>query len=527
MLLNSKVSIMIKTDYAITQSPEGFKPISINGVTLPYHSNYNPYPYYIYCDNLKPVKTVSIGGIIEYRDNCVAIGNSWFIKGVDVEISKDGSHWVKTMKYKKRIKGVIGFNDEKEPIMGSFHFNPGINCSIYNNGILLYFEDYRKLPPYYVEQYSSGVFYNIEKCSPAFLKKLSVIGNNAENNVGNYTVEDSLFLDSISDYYNDSFINVDRDLKYLNSYISPLTFGFEYESSCGNLPVYLQHKHGVVICKDGSLKKEGDNIYPPEYVTIPLSGAKGLQTIRNLCKDLSLRNHFDDKCSLHIHIGGIPTSRLYMVSLFKLCYKIQDQVFEMFPSYKSNELKFKKQEYCKKLPDILPDFGTTNFNEYINDIYKDLFLYITDGVDSCIRYNRKNKKNPFGAHKWHISTRYHWVNFTNMFFNNRNTVEFRLHTPTFNQDKSINWLLMCIAIIKYAQQHPIKCISGDSISFKDVLLYYKQIRNTEYGEKLSYNLIGYYNDRVEYFKKKTKQGEFLCIDEEEDKNFKYNVTQIS
>lgn len=74
------------------------------------------------------------------------------------------------MKYKKRIKGVIGFNDEKEPIMGSFHFNPGINCSIYNNGILLYFEDYRKLPPYYVEQYSSGVFYNIEKCSPAFLK---------------------------------------------------------------------------------------------------------------------------------------------------------------------------------------------------------------------------------------------------------------------------------------------------------------------------------------------------------------------
>ena len=73
---------MIKTDYAITQPPEGFKPISINGVTLPYHSNYNPYPYYIYCDNLKVSKVVSISGITEYRDNCVAIGNFWFIRAV-------------------------------------------------------------------------------------------------------------------------------------------------------------------------------------------------------------------------------------------------------------------------------------------------------------------------------------------------------------------------------------------------------------------------------------------------------------
>jgi hypothetical protein len=382
---------------------------------------------------------------------------------------------------------------------------------------------------FYKEDPDTGTIYSAAEYGRTFgngvvRRKVSV-----DNSHAPYNVEDNRGVFETARKLHDEYnFPVDRDIRLAAKHIKGLTFGAELETILGQVPQYIMNRNGLIICKDGSIRGE-DGYYPAEYVTIPLSEAKGIQTLRNAANEISKRCEIDIKCSYHLHIGGIKPDRLFLVSLFKLCTKIQNDVFKMFPLYKLKPEGIKSKNYCKKLPPILgPFLKGTDFNSYINSTYTDIFCFLSGGIRPDEEFNITNKRNPWGENKWNIKTRYYWVNFINLIFHKRQTIEFRLHTPTLNSDKVINWLFMCSAIIKYAETYPQRCISDESISFIDVLSYYGNSRRTEYAQQLSNNLISYYENRCEIFKK-DRQARDLTSSHEllSDKQFEFNTLKIT
>lgn len=490
----------------------------------------NRAPYYKFVQGL-PYDTVKCyGGETEYRVNTISIGGIFYIRGVHASFNEETGSWDldKTLFLKR--KGIIQI-DEKTgtPVIGEFDYNPYTYCEAHYNSERICCNDYKiLLSEFYQEDYSNGVFYNITNFTKQQILSLKKKKLHKDNRNAAYNIEDNkVQLKTSIELYEKNILPIDNDLKLLSSYIKDVTFGLEYETINGFLPDYICNQLGIIICKDGSIKNQ-DGGYPPEYVTVPLKGVKGLQTIRNLCSEMQLRSEIDIRCSLHVHLGGFKMDRIFLVGLFRLCTKIQNDVFAMFPYYKSHYQGYKEKDYCKKLPDILCPYGNSDFNEYINECYQDMYLYMTEGRELSNKYNRKKRTNPFGEHKWNIPTRYHWVNFINPFFGKRDTIEFRLHTPTLNADKSINWLLMCVAIIKYAQANTLQCINDSNVLFTDVLNYYRDSRSTAYAAHLSKRLAEYYENRVEYFKNDVKKKNYTS--EEElltDNNFIFNVTNIN
>jgi hypothetical protein len=109
-------------------------------------------------------------------------------------------------------------------------------------------------------------------------------------------------------------------------------------------------------------------------------------------------------------------------------------------------------------------------------------------------YNKK-KSHPGGRYN---SYRYYWVNITNYSTKNGgDTVEFRCHSGTIDYDKIYKWLLICMSIVKYAENN-IKRIymsglSKTKITLDEVLKY--SLNKTDYKK-----IIEYCNKRKNKFK---------------------------
>jgi len=141
------------------------------------------------------------------------------------------------------------------------------------------------------------------------------------------------------DIYNhlyDSKIN-----KYSNSlgvFLKDLTFGLEFETTAGFIPERITKKLGLIPLRDGSISGL-------EYVTVPFSGPKGIQTIVDVCKELENRTEFNNSCALHLHIGGIPRTPEFILAFLKLSSWLQDDIFSLFPLYKKYNMGIKNKNY--------------------------------------------------------------------------------------------------------------------------------------------------------------------------------------
>lgn len=488
-------------------------------------------PYYDEDSSLNLIKVETKHGI-EYRTNCKLIDGLYLVKGKDLDW--DGDNWVKVGTAKKKVidhrtgksvtnlaklkKGIVALDKDGKEVMGYFSEDLYTECKVYTpnppyGGESVDCMDVAILDEaFYIEDISKGYYLRRDKLTAEGIRT-ATRKRVATNNDGQpYNILDSYdSLQASIKLYNKSKLPIDKDLQFISSYIKDVTFGVELETCNGTLPQHILNTYGVIICKDGSLRDDNGN-YPPEYVTIPLKGAKGLQVLRNISREIAKRSDISMKCSYHVHLGGYKIDRVLMTSLFKLCTKIQDDVFQMFPLYKTDEVRYanKEKNYCQKLPNILSSYISGDFKSYVNDTYEDVYSFLTGGKKFTPSTNVRARSNPWGQGKWNTPTRYYWVNFVNPVFGKQDTIEFRLHTPTLNPDKIINWLLMCVAIMSYAEKEPLKCMSVAPITFENVLDYYKTVRNTSLASMLSNNLIDYYKERVAFYKAKTKAGDYLC-----------------
>lgn len=221
--------------------------------------------------------------------------------------------------------------------------------------------------------------------------------------------------------------------------LNNFSFGWEFETTDGYIhPRYLM-KTGLIPLRDGSISGY-------EFVTCPMSGKLGLQTTIDAAKLLKRYTTNNISCSLHLHIGGMPVNETFLTDFYKVAYAIQGDIFSIFPKAMSNTSLYKQQDYCNPLPGFSPvnikkviDW-VSNRNGYYEQSYRGL--------------GKRNHPDDEGNNrKWAVRQRYCWVNIVPYVFTTRHTVEFRIHPPSSNPAKLINWLYICAGIVTFAQKY--------------------------------------------------------------------------
>lgn len=261
----------------------------------------------------------------------------------------------------------------------------------------------------------------------------------------------------------DKYINIynnlyDSKISYeiedLSKIIGDLTFGLEFETIAGYLPPRITNKLGLIPLRDGSIPGI-------EYVTIPLSGSKGLQTIEDTVKELKKRTIYDYKCSLHLHLGNIPRTKEFILAFFKLTLFIQDELFSMFPIYKKYNLGIKNKNYSKP-------YSTFNFLSKIDNVidssnidknFSVLFDYLANQPKGYFRqgfnYNldavKVHPQDQNSSQKWNITNRYYFHNFIPLIFGNKQTIEFRIHTSTYDIHKIFMFLALNSILVNFTK----------------------------------------------------------------------------
>lgn len=466
--------------------------------------------------------------------------SQWFrVKSGKIALDSETNEWFIVSQNKDVVKGIIGFDKSRNPTYGYFTPNPYNNCKYFSGPgrIEIVINQDVLIQNNKLEDFSTGIWYDLNALD---VKTAQTPRNQLDHTTKGYNIEDNAEEFKLKQLLYANYKPVlSKDVISYAGLLGDTTFGLENECSKGNLPDNIQNRLGIVICRDGSLKDETGKP-GPEFVSVPYGGvnlpygaAKGLQSISSLSKELTKRTTIDINCSLHYHFGNIPTTRVYLVALHRLCVKIQNEIFQMFPYYKANPEGIKNKNYNQKLPTLGIAKGNELMNKevfeaYINSAYKQMFTWLAEGYMPDKQRNRKNKKHP-AQHKWERHERYYWINFMNAFFSNRNTLEFRLHGPTRNAQKMINWLFICNGILKYAMNNSHKILlSSCSVSLNEVMDYYKS--HGSRGEFLAEYLKAYIASRKQAFIEDYKKGDKLSkwdYQKDDEYVFTYNgVTNL-
>ena len=223
-----------------------------------------------------------------------------------------------------------------------------------------------------------------------------------------------------------------------------------------------------------------------EYVSGILQGNKGVEQVRELCTHLQESGALTDrKCGVHIHVGGANFNRRFSIMILKLCLAIEDDIYKTLPRSRADN------SYCRFLPkNLVERMNFRNYKETLGTII----------CDQPIGREYNKKKGHPGGH--YNSQRYYWANITNYSTSSgHNTVEFRPHGGTLEFSKVYNWMLICMAIVKFAENQQRRIwtsgMSKNPITLMEVLKYsltdklYKSVsehcisRATKFGNVLS------------------------------------------
>ena len=300
----------------------------------------------------------------------------------------------------------------------------------------------------YREELSSGNFYHISKLPSKRFNTIILPSKNykyslpydskgiIENNLKNY-----------SKNYNPE---ISKNIKNYAPLLENLTFGLEFETTKGFVPNRILNKYGLIPLRDGSISGI-------EYVTVPMQGKKGLQCTSDILKILKERTKYDDNtCSLHLHLGNLPRTKEFILSFFKVGMKIQDEMFEMFPLYKKYNYNIKNKNYSAPLPtfDLLSQLDPVITSENIDDNFGVLYKYLSMGQDFKSLGNDLDNvlfhpADSNGNQKWNIRSRYLLFNIIPLLFGNKQTIEFRIHTPTYDVNKLFPFIFMNSLLVNF------------------------------------------------------------------------------
>lgn len=303
-----------------------------------------------------------------------------------------------------------------------------------------------------------------EKISDGNLYHISLISAKefSRKEVPSQDYKTSLPYDS-KDIGNHIFKNYDKTYKpslelenvpIFNKILNGLTFGLEFETTKGFLPNRILDNLHLIPLRDGS-------ITGIEYVTVPLEGEKGLYNLIENVKELNKRTEFNDKCALHLHLGNIPRTESFIMAFLRVTLAIQDELFSMFNLYKKYNFGYKNKNYSApyNVFEFL-NFMDSEINERnLRSNFNILFSHLSEGhtLEKYTPHGNLNEvishhKDPTGNQKWNIRHRYHVHNLIPLIFGNKKTIEFRIHTPTYDINKIIWFLLFNSILVNFCKK---------------------------------------------------------------------------
>lgn len=413
----------------------------------------------------------------------------------------------------------IGYFNRNEENKIPIIFETGVKSFAINEEILKNNLNYR-------EQLSTGNFVHISLLSAKDFNSILKPKNEYKTSL---PYDSKGITQKHSDIYNHLYNSeLNPNSIELGKFLENLTFGLEFETIAGYIPERITKKLGLIPLRDGSISGL-------EYVTVPLTGAKGVQTIVDTCKQLEYRTKFDNSCALHLHIGGIPRTPEFILAFLKLSSWLQNDIFTLFPMYKKYNMGIKNKNYSKPydLFDIFsnldPVINEKNIDKNFDVIIKKLTLNKTsyESYNNNINNIEFHPADPAGNQKWNIQSRYYFNNFIPLIFGNKQTIEFRIHTPTFDYYRIIMFLLFNSLLIKFTIKYQ-KSILQDPDFFKKIisgsdsrnnlfsLLYF--YRNNELLSKemitMVRSLTSYFNVRKQETEHLTRQGKIQFEDNE-------------
>jgi len=507
------------------------------------------------------MNVVTYDGTLHPKEKCCKIKNNYYLIGdVNIEETSENicyqigdkyyrlisgnvifDHRLKKHVLKTTIqvdRGVIGFDESYNPIFGSFSLDPdfkeedavyfnleGVNFMCINEFIL---EDLVK-DNIIIEELKSGIFFKRVDLPIKKFQEIVECNKNYKKSL-DYTCDNKIkeFSKLFKDNYSPKEFN--KTLANYPQLAGSYSFGLEFETTKGHVPLRICKKLGLIPVRDGSVQGL-------EYVTIPHSGKKGVQALIDSLEELNKRTIFDNSCSIHFHIGNIPRTPSFFTALTRfLCY-IQDEMYSYFPFYTRGGYNLKKKDYTAPLPAInllnnMPSVMDTDSK--ILEGFETVFEFLSMGYSFESDYNsdinevKAHPSDPRGTSKWNIRSRYKWVNMIPLLFGNKKTIEFRIHTSTFDVNKILSYLILCFSIVDFVVKNE-KEINENTInlvnhtSFNNILdLYLRQ-----FGEKytdLSYSISRYFKRRKQFQTSRFLKGDFYA---HEDNFDSYPYTFVS
>lgn len=302
----------------------------------------------------------------------------------------------------------------------------------------------------YRERLADGVYYHISRLKARYFNVINKIDNDYKYslpyNSGKVLEQ---YINTYSKYYDtELYPNIESNGDFIKDY----TFGVEFETTKGKIPERITRRLGLIPLRDGSISGL-------EYVTIPLQGKKGLNTIVDVCNELKKRTTTNESCSLHLHIGNVPRTKEFIVAFYRMMVILQDEFFEMFPIYKRNNFGIKNKNYTKPLPiNLLTLMDNKIDSKNIDFNFDVIYKWLSMGQGYINNFNSlddvtEHPSDTSGNHKWQIKTRYYHINLIPLIFGNKQTIEFRIHTSTFDSNKIINFLAICTQLIDYIKKY--------------------------------------------------------------------------
>ena len=368
-------------------------------------------------------------------------------------------------------KGVIGIDHNGSLTEGLFSPDASQNAIINVgsketgfNSLLCLNDDVANLCGY-SERYYDGQYYPAKSFEPSWFTKVT------NPPVSKDSLEyDSRYVSNLAKEVYDEKYSPTMDNKYLNAFgdwleRNGITFGIEFETTKGYIPDRFCYRYGLIALRDGSISGL-------EYVTIPLSGRKGLYALREVCDLMQKRTRHDHNCALHIHLGGLPRTEEDILSAFLLGARIQDEQFLLQPRFKDGTYDRDRKSYCG--PFNSGTISNIRSGKKISTKFNRLFSFISDGreyerYNSDLRDVDTHPSDPSGHRKWYIHSRYFWLNLVPIVFGNKKTVEFRHNSSTFKFEKVINMLVSSAAFVYAVKNFKDQIIDAES-SFSKLLV---------------------------------------------------------
>lgn len=423
------------------------------------------------------------------------------------QVVYDNEYKTHVLKNTSLTNGIIGFDKDGYNLGWFTITNKNVIVRTLNGSYYCLNEELLLDNKLYRERLSNGEFYHIDlldakefnKLKPPRQEYKTSLPYDSRNVIKQY-IQD----------YNNLEVNISKNIKDYSKILGDLSFGLEFETIAGYIPDRLLSKTGLIPLRDGSIQGL-------EYVTVPMSGEKGLQTIVNATKILKQRTIYDETCSLHLHLGNVPRIKEFILAFFKVSCAIQDEIFSMFPLYKKYNFGVKNKNYSKPFPvfELTSQMDTTINSSNIDKNFNVLYEYLSMGqrfsdVNNDLDRVEVHPADPSNNAKWGIRTRYYNHNIIPLIFGNKQTIEFRIHTPTFDINKIIPFIIMNATIVNFTIKYQKEILENPKflVNFKlrNIVSEMIECSDVPNSHRLLECILYYIEDRIRYTEHDNKNG---------------------